>query len=66
MQNLLWIAGLLAIVFTFKFTAVALVVLAILIDGYFGAFNSVPYLSIAALCWYVCSELIRMRLRIMD
>lgn len=66
MQNMLWLAGLLAVVFTIKFTAVSLVALAVLIDAYFGAFSTMPYLSIVALCWYVCSELIRMRMRIMD
>ncbi len=65
-QNMLLIAGFLALLFTIKFSSASLVVLAIGIDAYFGAFETMPYFSVIALCWYVCSELIRLRIRIID
>jgi len=66
MQNMIFLAGIVAVIFTLKFSSAALVVLAIGIDTYFGAFGTMPYFSVIALCWYVCSELIRLRIRIMD
>lgn len=35
---------------------------AILIDGYFGAFESLPLLTIVTIVWFVFSELLRPRL----
>ena len=65
MQNLFWLAALFVIGFTAFFGAFFLVPLAIVIDGYFNAFAAVPWLSITAVVWYVCSELVRLRMRIM-
>ena len=65
MQNLLWLAGLFALLFTFYFGAGALFILAVLIDGYYNVYASVPVFSLMALVWYFVSELIRTRLRIM-
>jgi uncharacterized membrane protein (GlpM family) len=65
-QNQLIAAGVLTLVFTFYFGALAIVCLALAIDAYFGAFMNVPYFSIVTLLWYVFSELIRLRMRIME
>lgn len=66
LQNLWPIALGLGLFVSYTFGAAGLVVLAIAIDAYFGAFSSVPYISIGALLWYVISELLRLRLRIME
>lgn len=66
MQNVVWL-GVVAIVwFTLRFGAVSLLPLAILLDGYYGAFFSVPVLSISAIVWYVASELFRVRSNIVQ
>jgi hypothetical protein len=66
LQDQLWMAAVAAGMFTLYFGAVAVVVLAILIDAYFGAFAGVPYLSVVAVVWYVGSELLRQRMRIIE
>jgi hypothetical protein len=64
-QHHLLVALLLSGLFTMWFGGLALLVLALLIDAYFGAFLTFPYLSVVALVWYVASELVRLRVRIM-
>jgi hypothetical protein len=59
LQNWLWLAGLLVLLFSLQFGAAALVPAAILIDGYFGNFYTWPYLSFAAIAWYVFIDYIR-------
>lgn len=48
--------------FTYYYSALWLVPVAILIDGYFGAFTSFPKLTFYAALWFVFSELIKPRL----
>jgi hypothetical protein len=52
--------------FTVRFSAVALIPLAIALDGYYGAFYEVPALSIASVLWYILSEVIRARVNIVQ
>lgn len=66
MQNLLWLAALFTLLFTAYFGAGALFILAVLIDGYYNVFVSVPVFSLIALVWYFVSELIRARVRIIE
>ena len=61
-QNHLVVSFLLVVVFTFRAGAVWLIPLAIFIDGYFGAFYSVPVVTIIAILWYVISEFVRPQL----
>lgn len=61
-ENQLIVAVLLVLWFTFRVSAVWLLPLAFLLDGYFGAFAEIPYLSLVACIWYVISEYIRPRL----
>lgn len=61
-ENQLIIAAMLVAWFTFRVGAVWLLPLAFLLDGYFGAFTEIPYISIIACVWYVLSEYIRPRL----
>lgn len=58
-QNLLLWAALCAALFTFRVGGAWLIPLGIFIDGYFGAFYSVPMFSLAAIVWYVVSEYLR-------
>lgn len=62
--NLLWLAALFAIFFTYYFGAGGLLVLAMLLDGYFNAFATIPVFSLVALGWYILSELARSRMRV--
>ena len=64
MNNLLWLSALFTVFFTYYFGAVWLLVLAVLLDGYFNAFASLPMFSLVAIIWYIFSELLRSRLRI--
>ena len=48
--------------FSFRVSAVWLLPVAILLDGYFGAFYEMTVISIAILIWYVFSELLRPQL----
>jgi len=52
--------------FTVRYSAVALIPLAIALDGYYGAFYGVPALSIASVLWYILSEVIRARVNIVQ
>lgn len=65
LQNLLWLTGLFSVAFVYFFSAWPLFFLALLIDSYYGAFFSIPYLTIASIVLYVVSELIRSKVRIM-
>ena len=64
-QNMLFLAAVFSIGFTIFFGAVWLFPAAVLIDGYFNAFSGVPMFSLIALVWYVVSELLSLRMRIM-
>lgn len=65
MQNLLGLVVLFSIGFAYFFTAWPLFFLALFIDGYYGAFLTVPYFTIGSIVLYVISELIRSKVRIM-
>lgn len=58
-QNLLPAAALCALLFTFRAGGIWLIPLGFFIDGYFGAFYSVPVCSLVAIVWYVASEYLR-------
>ncbi len=62
LQGHLLIAGGAVLLFTYRCGAGLLVPLAFLIDGYFGAFYHIPWISIAACIWFFISEFIRPRL----
>lgn len=62
MHNHLLLAAFATIMFTFRIGAIWLIPLAICIDGYFGAFYTMPFFSIGALLWYAVSEFIKPRL----
>ena len=61
-QNWLLAAALCVVVYSFRFGAVMLIPVAILIDGYFGNYEGVPYLSICSIMWYVLVEFVRPKL----
>ena len=56
MQNWLLLAGVLIIVFSLRYKAASLIPLAILIDGYFGNFYTIPFLSLASVVWFMFIE----------
>ena len=62
LQNWLLFAAIVVVIFSARYGAVLLIPLAILIDGYFGNFYTVPYLSFLATLWYVLVEYIRPRI----
>jgi hypothetical protein len=63
LQNLLLIAVPIAIWFTTRANALWLLPMAILIDGYFGAFYDLPLLSLVVGMWCVVAEMMKPRLR---
>ncbi len=62
-QNQLLLAFLAVLLFTYYRSALWLIPLGFLIDGYFSAFFAVPVFSIASILWYVVSEFLKPRLR---
>lgn len=62
LQNQLLLAFVAVCIFSYRVSAAWLLPLAILIDGYFGAFSNVPVLSLSFLLWYILSEFIKPRL----
>ena len=61
LQNWLLLAAIVVVFFSVRYGSVLLIPLAILIDGYFGNFYAVPYLSLLATVWYVFVEYLRPR-----
>ncbi len=56
---LFWLAGIISVWYMFRFTGFELIILAILIDGYFGAFYSVPVISILAIIMVFSIDLLK-------
>ncbi len=54
-----WLAGLIAVWYMFCFTGFELIILAILIDGYFGAFYNVPIISILTIIMVFSIDLLK-------
>lgn len=59
MQNWLLLALLGVLLFSVRQSAAWLIPAAIVLDGYFGAFYHVPYLSLLALSWYAFFQTVR-------
>ena len=61
-QNHLVIAFALVLLFTFRQGALLLIPLAFFIDGYFGAFATIPTITLFTITWYAVSEFVRPQL----
>lgn len=61
-QNHLLIGFILVLIFTFRHGALLLIPLAFLIDGYFGAFQTIPTITLLAITWYAFSAIARPQL----
>ena len=61
-QNQIVLATLAALLLTYYVSAIWLIPLGFVIDGYFGAFASIPVFSIVTVVWYAGSEFFRPRL----
>jgi apolipoprotein N-acyltransferase len=59
LQNWLFVAGIGVLIYSLRYSPVVLIPLAILIDGYFGNFYGMPYLSLFSVWWYMVSEYFR-------
>jgi hypothetical protein len=66
MQSNILLGTIAVVIYTVKFSAMALIPLAIVIDGYYGAFYTVPVFSISAIGWYLLSEVLRSRMNIVQ
>jgi hypothetical protein len=62
LQNWWLLTGVSLLGFSFRYGAVTLIPLAILFDGYFGNFFTVPYASLAAVIWFVLVDYLRPKL----
>ena len=62
-NNWLWVATAVAVWFSFRYPAFVLVPLAVALEGYFGQFDAVPWLSIGSIGWYFCVEELKPYLR---
>lgn len=54
-----WLAGIISVWYMFRFTGFELIVLAILIDGYFGAFYNIPIISILTIIMVFSIDLLK-------
>ena len=61
-QNWLLVAAALVLLFSLRHGAAALIVAAILIDGYFGNFYTTPYLSLFSVVWYIFAAFARTKI----
>lgn len=57
--NWLWLAALAALYLSIRYNTMYLIPSAILLDGYFGNFYSVPLLSIMVILWFGLVEFLR-------
>lgn len=62
MQNALFLTIVAAGILSWKYSSYPLLVVAILVDSYFGSFYSFPVYSVLAILWVTGVELIRPRL----
>lgn len=62
LQNHLFIAFIITVLYTYRAGALWLIPLGFGIDGYFGAFSQLPLFSMLTTGWYVISESVRPRL----
>ncbi|NCT02049.1 hypothetical protein GW766_02240 [Candidatus Parcubacteria bacterium] len=66
MHNWLLFAGLCISIFSIRHGAIMLIPLAIVLDGYYGNYYSLPYVSLLAVVWYIVIEQIRPRIFDLD
>ncbi len=66
LQSSFILAGVSIIVFSIKYSSYALIPMAIVFDGYFGAFYEFPLLSCLAIVWCGCVELLRPKIFIVQ
>ncbi len=59
LNNFIWPSVLFVILFSYYYNPLWLVPMAILLDGYFGNFMSVPILSIGIIVWCVFANFIK-------
>ncbi|MCA9359599.1 hypothetical protein KC850_01000 [Candidatus Kaiserbacteria bacterium] len=59
LQNHLYLSVIAVLLFSVKNGGVTLIPLAILIDGYFGNFYNIPYLSLLSVWWFLVVEYIK-------
>lgn len=62
LQNWLVLAGFVIVIFSIRHDPALLIPLAIFIDGYFGNYGTMPYLSFAAVGWFALVEYVRPKL----
>tara|TARA_B100001939_G_C16645810_1_gene489627 strand:+ start:185 stop:397 length:213 start_codon:yes stop_codon:yes gene_type:complete len=66
MQNWLFFAFVLVAFYSYRYGSGILIPVAILLDGYYGNYYHVPYLSLMAIVWYgfvsfACSKVLSLR-----
>jgi hypothetical protein len=59
LQNWLFLTTVLVIFYSIRCGAVSLIPLAFLLDGYFGNFYTIPFISLSAVVWYVLVSYMR-------
>jgi hypothetical protein len=62
LQGVVWLSFLLLAVYSLLYGAGLVIPVAILIDGYFGNFYSIPYLSLISVWWYILVDYVRPRI----
>lgn len=62
LSNLFLLAFPLAIWFSLRADAIWLIPFGFLVDGYFGAFYHIPYLTITACVWYFFAQILKPKL----
>lgn len=62
-QNHMLLAIVFVFVFSYRYGAVSLIPLAIVIDGYFGNFYAIPWLSFFSIVWYLLVDFLQPRIK---
>tara|TARA_B100000508_G_C11459232_1_gene278341 strand:+ start:743 stop:997 length:255 start_codon:yes stop_codon:yes gene_type:complete len=62
MQNWFLLAVFVVLVFSLRYSALIFIPTAVVLDGYYGLFHTIPILSICAVVWYIAIEFLRPKL----
>jgi hypothetical protein len=62
MQSHFYVAAALVVVFTMRASAAWIIPIALLVDGFYGAFYTSPNITIAVVLWYIVSEFLKPRI----
>lgn len=62
MNAVFWLFWVLFVLFSVSYSTAVLIPIAVVFDGYYGNFHTVPVLSVGAIVWFVITEFLQPKL----